>query len=298
MRLGPFDPWAFAAFGSCALGHFLRGRYGRYERGGSCRLQGRTPSNSSHSINYVLLAAMLARIGRLEEAKTACRTQVFGIAPPLSGTAGNFPELDCAPELSTALCEMLGAVGLTRIMPQFAGRHVAYWHRSCRSGMSARLSVCREEGRTSGSKSCLPPKAHAIDPKRLLIPRRGHQRRKVGARARHRLKCKKQLFRHTKKRNEGQGVSYKGNGARTRLHRCHRQRGRLSQGAPSEADSLAPHFGPSKLDNGEGRNSHDGNGDQALEQALAHHKMAPMGSGHQHQINCGKGHQSDKRNSD
>jgi len=50
-------------------------------------------------------------------------------------------------------------------------------------------------------------------------------------------------------------------------------------------------------DNGERHDSHDGNGEQALEQALARHKLAPMGSRHQNQIDCGKSDQGDKRNS-
>ncbi len=67
MRLSPFDPWAFAAFGSLALGQFLRGRYDRAVQAAYKAVQ----SNPGHSINYVLLAAMLAKVGRLEEAKVA-----------------------------------------------------------------------------------------------------------------------------------------------------------------------------------------------------------------------------------
>ena len=47
-------------------------------------------------------------------------------------------------------------------------------------------------------------------------------------------------------------------------------------------------------DNREGHDSHDGNGEHALEQALARQKMAPMGYGHQNQIKCGKGQQGYK----
>ena len=39
MRLSPFDPWAFAAFGSIALGHFL---LGRYDEAANTGLQGRS----------------------------------------------------------------------------------------------------------------------------------------------------------------------------------------------------------------------------------------------------------------
>lgn len=50
-------------------------------------------------------------------------------------------------------------------------------------------------------------------------------------------------------------------------------------------------------DNGEGYDSHDGNGEQALEQALARHKLAPLGNRHHNQIDCGKSYQDYKRNS-
>jgi adenylate cyclase len=67
-------------------------------------------SNSGHSINYVLLAAMLARIGRLEEAKVAV-ARVLELHPAFRYSR-QFSGVDCAPELSRALGEMLGAAGL------------------------------------------------------------------------------------------------------------------------------------------------------------------------------------------
>jgi Flp pilus assembly protein TadD len=61
------NPWAFAAFGSLAMGHFERGRYGEAANAAHRAVQ----SNPVHSINYVLLAAAMAKLGRLEEAKAA-----------------------------------------------------------------------------------------------------------------------------------------------------------------------------------------------------------------------------------
>ncbi len=106
IRLSPFDPWAFAAFGSFALGHFLRGRYEEAVHAAYKAVQ----SNPGHSINYVLLAAMLAKIGRLEEAKTAAG-RVLELHPAFR-YGRHFSGVDCAPELSAALGEMLGAAGL------------------------------------------------------------------------------------------------------------------------------------------------------------------------------------------
>jgi adenylate cyclase len=58
----------------------------------------------------VLLAAMLAKVGRLEEAKAAAGRvlelhSAFRYSRQFSG-------VDCAPELAAALGEMLGAAGL------------------------------------------------------------------------------------------------------------------------------------------------------------------------------------------
>lgn len=106
MRLSPFDPWAFAAFGSFALGHFLRGRYEEAVHAAYKAVQ----SNPGHSINYVLLAAMLAKTGRLEEARAAAgRVLEFH---PAFRYSRQFSGVDCAPELSAALGETLRAVGL------------------------------------------------------------------------------------------------------------------------------------------------------------------------------------------
>lgn len=106
MRLSPFDPWAFAAFGSFALGYFLRGHYEEAVHAAYKAVQ----SNPGHSINYVLLAAMLAKFGRLEEAKAAAG-RVLELHPAFQ-YGRQFSGVDCAPGLSAALGEMLGAAGL------------------------------------------------------------------------------------------------------------------------------------------------------------------------------------------
>jgi tetratricopeptide (TPR) repeat protein len=67
MRLSPFDSWAFAAFDAQAMSHLLRGRYEEAARAAYRSVQ----ANPAHSITYVQLAAALAKLGRLEKAKTA-----------------------------------------------------------------------------------------------------------------------------------------------------------------------------------------------------------------------------------
>ena len=106
MRLSPFDPWAFAAFGSLTLGHFQRGRYAEAANAAYKAVQ----SNPAHSINYVLLAAPLAKLGRLEEAKAAA-ARVLELHPAFRYSR-QFSGVDCAPALAASLSEALSATGL------------------------------------------------------------------------------------------------------------------------------------------------------------------------------------------
>jgi len=106
MRLSPFDPWAFAAFGSLMMGHFLRGRYQEAANAAYKAVQ----ANPAHSINYVLLAAALAKTDRLEEAKAAA-ARVLELHPSFH-YGRQFSGVDCAPALAASLSEALRAAGL------------------------------------------------------------------------------------------------------------------------------------------------------------------------------------------
>ena len=106
MRLSPFDPWAFAAFGSLSLGHFHRRRYEEAANAAHKAVQ----SNPAHSINYVLLAASLAKLGRLEEAKAAA-ARVLELQPAFRYSR-QFSGVDCAPALAASLGDALRAIGL------------------------------------------------------------------------------------------------------------------------------------------------------------------------------------------
>jgi TolB-like protein len=107
LRLSPFDPWAFAAFHSLTLGHFQRGRY---EVAGNAAYKA-VQSNPAHSISYMLLAAALAKLGRLEEARTAAAS-VLKLQPAFHYRQ-QFAGVDCAPALATALAEALRVAGLS-----------------------------------------------------------------------------------------------------------------------------------------------------------------------------------------
>ena len=106
IRLSPFDPWAFAAFGSLTLAHFLRGRYAEAANFAYKAVQ----SNPAHSINYVLLAAPLAKLGRFEEARAAA-ARVLELQP-MFRYSRQFSGVDCAPALAVSLSEALRGTGL------------------------------------------------------------------------------------------------------------------------------------------------------------------------------------------
>ena len=106
MRLSPFDPWAFAAFHSLILGHF---HFGRYEEAVNAARKA-VQSNPAHSISYMLLAAALVKLGRLEEAKAAA-ARVLELQPAFRYSR-QFAGVDCAPALAASLSEALRATGL------------------------------------------------------------------------------------------------------------------------------------------------------------------------------------------
>lgn len=106
MRLSPFDSWAFAAFDAQAMGHFHRGRYEE-----ACRAAYRAvQANPRHSITHVQLAAALAKLGRLQEARTTA-ARVLELHPTFH-YGRQFQGVNCAPALAASLGEALRTAGL------------------------------------------------------------------------------------------------------------------------------------------------------------------------------------------
>jgi len=106
MRLSPFDPWAFAAFDAQAMSHFHRGRYEE-----ACRAAYRSvQANPAHSITHVQLAAALAKLGRLEEARAAS-ARVLELHPKFRYSR-QFAGVNCSPALAASLGDALCAAGL------------------------------------------------------------------------------------------------------------------------------------------------------------------------------------------
>ena len=106
LRLSPLDSWAFAALHALALGHFCLDRFDAAARSAYRAVQ----ANPSHSISYMLLAAALARLGRLEEGRAAA-ARVLELQPAF-GYRRQFAGVDCAPALAATLGPGLDAVGL------------------------------------------------------------------------------------------------------------------------------------------------------------------------------------------
>lgn len=106
IRLSPFDPWTFAAYDAQAMSHFVHGRYED-----ACRAAHRSvQANPAHSITYVQLAAALAKLGRLDEAKAAA-ARVVELQPTFR-YGRQFEGVNCAPALAGPLGEALRLAGL------------------------------------------------------------------------------------------------------------------------------------------------------------------------------------------
>jgi Flp pilus assembly protein TadD len=106
LRLSPFDPWAWSACHALTLGHFHRGRYDEAAKAAHKAVQ----FNPAHSISYMLLAASLAKLGRLEEAGAAAAS-VLRLQPNFQ-YGRQFAGVNCSPPLAAALGPALQMTGL------------------------------------------------------------------------------------------------------------------------------------------------------------------------------------------
>ncbi|MGD0419052.1 MAG: winged helix-turn-helix domain-containing tetratricopeptide repeat protein [Xanthobacteraceae bacterium] len=79
LRISPFDRLNYASYHALAIGHFLRGRYDEAAHAARRAVQ----SIPSLSVSRSLLAAALAKLGRIEEAK-AVALQVLALEPTFS----------------------------------------------------------------------------------------------------------------------------------------------------------------------------------------------------------------------
>jgi len=79
LRISPLDRLDYAAYHGLAIGHFLRGRYEEAANAGRRAVQ----SNPGTSVSHSLLAAPLAKLGRMEEAKAVAK-RVLELEPSFS----------------------------------------------------------------------------------------------------------------------------------------------------------------------------------------------------------------------
>jgi tetratricopeptide (TPR) repeat protein len=106
LRLSPFDAWSFAAWHAVTLGHFKSGRLDVAADAATRAIQ----ANPAHSISYVLQAATLAGLGRIDKARKSAETAMslqpnFRYGRQLAG-------VDCEPVLAAALAAAFTAAGL------------------------------------------------------------------------------------------------------------------------------------------------------------------------------------------
>lgn len=106
LRISPFDRLNFLSYHGLAVSNFLRGRYEEAANAGRRAVQ----SSPGFSISHSLLVAPLAKLGRVEEAKTVAM-RVLALQPSFS--AGGFCAALALPEaLATPLTEAWRSAGL------------------------------------------------------------------------------------------------------------------------------------------------------------------------------------------
>jgi adenylate cyclase len=106
VRLSPFDPWRASGHIAVALGHFQQSNFEESANAARKAVQ----SRPGFSICYMVLAAPLAKLGRIKEAKNAAM-RALELQPALRFSL-QFAGVDCDPALSAALREPLLAAGL------------------------------------------------------------------------------------------------------------------------------------------------------------------------------------------
>jgi adenylate cyclase len=106
VRLSPFDPLRYVAYHGISIGNFHLGRYEQAANAARKAIQA-----PGISFSYALLAASLARLGRLEEAKAAV-AQLCKLEQPISSIKRQCTAAGFIPAVAEPLIEALRAAGL------------------------------------------------------------------------------------------------------------------------------------------------------------------------------------------
>jgi tetratricopeptide (TPR) repeat protein len=106
VRLSPFDPFNFVAFGGISAGHFSAGRYAEAADAARKAIQ----VNPLFSVSYTLLVAALVRLGQADEAK-AVAARLLELEPSFS--MGRFcTAVGMVPAVAAGVTEAVRSVGL------------------------------------------------------------------------------------------------------------------------------------------------------------------------------------------
>jgi adenylate cyclase len=106
LRLSPFDPYRSSAFISSSIGHYHLGQYEEAAAAARKAVQ----ASPGFSVCYMVLAAPLAKLGRLEGAKAAA-ARVLELQPTFR-CSQQLAAVGSAPALAASLSEALRATGL------------------------------------------------------------------------------------------------------------------------------------------------------------------------------------------
>ena len=106
LQLSPYDPMSYVAYHGIAVGNFHLGRYEKAADAARKAIQ----SNPGFSFSYALLAAPLARLGRIEEAKAAVE-QLSQLQPNFS-IVRQCEAVGIVPVVAEPLIESLALAGL------------------------------------------------------------------------------------------------------------------------------------------------------------------------------------------
>jgi TolB-like protein/class 3 adenylate cyclase len=106
LRLSPFDPWNWMSWHAVYLGYFQRGAYEEAANAMRRSIQ----CNPGFSISYMFLAGVLARLGQIDEARTAA-ARVLALQPGF-GSGEWRAAIDPVPAIGEPLLEGLRLAGL------------------------------------------------------------------------------------------------------------------------------------------------------------------------------------------
>ena len=106
LRLSPFDSWTFQAWIAVCIGNFRQGRYEDAANAARKAVQ----SNPGFSISHMFLAAALAKLERIDEAKAAAG-RVLALQPTYR-ISGWRAAIDPVPAIGEPLTEAMRAAGL------------------------------------------------------------------------------------------------------------------------------------------------------------------------------------------